>query len=89
MNEEKLSKLEGFIDSYLGQEAKIPHNLDRGGIAYADYNVAKVVGKVAINFGGYLLTYSNIVGETWFDSRGDDYTTEELFDKFIVDYGKD
>ncbi len=41
--EEKILTAEELLDEYLGQSAKIPHNLDRSGIAYADHNCTKVM----------------------------------------------
>ncbi len=41
MNDLTIQTAADFLDEYLGQEAKIHHNRDRSGIAYADHHCEK------------------------------------------------
>ncbi len=43
MNDLTIQTAADFLDEYLGQEAKIHHNRDRSGIAYADHHCEKVM----------------------------------------------
>ena len=37
---------------------------------------------VCLEFGKYLLNFSNVVGSIWFDAQGNEFTTEELYEDF-------
>ncbi len=37
---------------------------------------------VCLEFGKFLLNYSNVVEEYWFDAQVNEYTTEELYETF-------